>query len=150
MPKYELQRRRSRRARTLQRALPVHALLKTPQLLRMQSLLTPTPPPHHPHIRPVAAAGLGACHARLHRLRAANAGALGAADDLPQEQQQQQPERPEAPYDLKPFPRRRERDPYRLLGVEREASFEEVQDARNYLFEVRSLGLFRCGLVVGC
>jgi hypothetical protein len=24
-----------------------------------------------------------------------------------------------------------------LLGVTREASFEEVQDARNYLFEVR-------------
>ncbi|GBF95022.1 hypothetical protein Rsub_07523 [Raphidocelis subcapitata] len=79
---------------------------------------------------------LGARAAALRRLRAANAGALGAADDLPEAQQQQrQPERPEAPYDLKPFPRRRERDPYRLLGIEREASFDEVQDARNYLFE---------------
>lgn len=54
-----------------------------------------------------------------------------------QQQQHQQQQRPEAPYDLKPFPRRRERDPHRLLGVDREASFEEVQDARNYLFEVR-------------
>jgi hypothetical protein len=27
----------------------------------------------------------------------------------------------------------------RLLGVSKEASFEEIQDARNYLFEVRCL-----------
>jgi ATP-dependent HslUV protease ATP-binding subunit HslU len=82
----------------------------------------------------------------LQRLRAADAaGALsGGANDpfLTQQQehgddqQQQQPQgRPEAPYDLKPFPRRRERDPYRLLGVDRDASFDEVQDARNYLCE---------------
>lgn len=72
--------------------------------------------------------GLSARWARLQRIRAANAGALGGADEQPVE-------RPEAPYDLKPFPRRRESNPYRLLGVEQEASFEEVQDARNYLFE---------------
>lgn len=33
------------------------------------------------------------------------------------------------------FPRMRERDPYRLLGVERTASFEEIQEARNFYFE---------------
>lgn len=33
------------------------------------------------------------------------------------------------------FPRLRERDPYKRLGVERDASFEEVQDARNFLVE---------------
>eukprot|EP00884_Botryococcus_braunii_P018122 jgi/Botrbrau1/4994/Bobra.0396s0020.1 len=35
----------------------------------------------------------------------------------------------------KVFPRRKERDPYKLLGVAREAYFEEVQDARNFLYE---------------
>lgn len=29
-----------------------------------------------------------------------------------------------------------ERDPYRLLGLGRDAGFEEVQDARNYLYEL--------------
>ncbi|KXZ56005.1 hypothetical protein GPECTOR_2g1557 [Gonium pectorale] len=38
--------------------------------------------------------------------------------------------------DYKPFPRRKERDPYRLLGLGRDAGFEEVQDARNYLYEL--------------
>lgn len=33
------------------------------------------------------------------------------------------------------FPRVKERDPYRLLGVPKNASFEEILDARNYYFE---------------
>jgi hypothetical protein len=33
------------------------------------------------------------------------------------------------------FPRTKERDPYRRLGIDAEASPEEVQDARNYLVE---------------
>jgi hypothetical protein len=43
---------------------------------------------------------------------------------------------PPAPEGLdQPFPRRHERDPRRLLGVDPDASFDEVQDARNYLSE---------------
>jgi len=43
---------------------------------------------------------------------------------------------PPAPEGLdEPFPRRHERDPRRLLGVDPDASFEEVQDARNFLSE---------------
>ncbi|KAG2452529.1 hypothetical protein HYH02_002767 [Chlamydomonas schloesseri] len=38
--------------------------------------------------------------------------------------------------DYKPFPRLGERDPYRLLGLGKDAAFEEVQDARNYLYEL--------------
>lgn len=37
--------------------------------------------------------------------------------------------------DFKPFERVKERDPYKLLGIRKEATFEEVQDARNYLFQ---------------
>mmetsp|Transcript_38444 Transcript_38444/g.95362 ORF Transcript_38444/g.95362 Transcript_38444/m.95362 type:complete len:282 (+) Transcript_38444:41-886(+) len=33
------------------------------------------------------------------------------------------------------FPRTKERDPYRRLGIGKEATYEEVQDARNYLVE---------------
>ncbi|EEH51482.1 uncharacterized protein MICPUCDRAFT_49238 [Micromonas pusilla CCMP1545] len=33
------------------------------------------------------------------------------------------------------FPRTKERDPYRRLGISDESTFEEVQDARNYLVE---------------
>lgn len=33
------------------------------------------------------------------------------------------------------FPRVKEKDPYRRLGVDAEASYEEVQDARNYLVD---------------
>ena len=40
---------------------------------------------------------------------------------------------PEAPVEI--FPRIKEKDPYKRLGVEREASFEEVQEARNFLYE---------------
>lgn len=36
------------------------------------------------------------------------------------------------------FPRIRERDPYRLLGLSTDSTFEEIQDARNYYYEVRS------------
>lgn len=36
---------------------------------------------------------------------------------------------------LQIFPRIKERDPYKLLGISKEASFEEIQDARNYLYE---------------
>ncbi|GFR44884.1 hypothetical protein Agub_g6228 [Astrephomene gubernaculifera] len=38
--------------------------------------------------------------------------------------------------DYKPFPRLKERDPYRLLGLSHDAGFEEIQDARNYLYEL--------------
>lgn len=40
---------------------------------------------------------------------------------------------PEEPLQI--FPRLKERDPYKLLGIDREASFEEIQDARNFLYE---------------
>lgn len=33
------------------------------------------------------------------------------------------------------FPRTKERDPYRRLGIDSDASYEEVQDARNYLVD---------------
>jgi len=33
------------------------------------------------------------------------------------------------------FPRTKERDPYRRLGISKEATYEEVQDARNYLVD---------------
>ena len=36
---------------------------------------------------------------------------------------------------LQVFPRLKERDPFKVLGISREASFEEVQDARNFLYE---------------
>lgn len=36
---------------------------------------------------------------------------------------------------LQIFPRLKERDPYKVLGIDHEASFEEVQDARNFLYE---------------
>lgn len=37
--------------------------------------------------------------------------------------------------DFKPFERVREGDPYKRLGVGKDASFEEVQDARNFLYQ---------------
>lgn len=40
---------------------------------------------------------------------------------------------PDIPVEV--FPRIRERDPYKRLGVSREASFEEVQEARNFLYD---------------
>eukprot|EP00879_Flechtneria_rotunda_P027640 GHRR01029617.1.p1 GENE.GHRR01029617.1~~GHRR01029617.1.p1 ORF type:complete len:246 (+),score=39.37 GHRR01029617.1:210-947(+) len=61
---------------------------------------------------------------QVQRVRAADAGTLGDMGDAE-----------EPVYDYKPFPRRGERNPYRLLGVSRDASFEEIQDARNYLYE---------------
>eukprot|EP00878_Enallax_costatus_P019145 GHUV01020188.1.p1 GENE.GHUV01020188.1~~GHUV01020188.1.p1 ORF type:complete len:126 (+),score=33.24 GHUV01020188.1:139-516(+) len=61
---------------------------------------------------------------RLQRVRAADAGTLG---DMGGSE--------EPAYEYKPFSRLRERNPYRLLGVSKEASFEEIQDARNYLYE---------------
>lgn len=45
------------------------------------------------------------------------------------------PEIQAPPEDVEVFPRLREKDPYKLLGISREASFEEVQEARNYLYE---------------
>lgn len=38
--------------------------------------------------------------------------------------------------DYKPFSRLSERDPYRVLGLGKDAGFEEIQDARNYLYEI--------------
>lgn len=48
--------------------------------------------------------------------------------DMPESQ-------PPADIPVEVFPRLRERDAFRRLGVEREASFEEIQEARNYLVE---------------
>ena len=43
----------------------------------------------------------------------------------------------QAPADLavEVFPRLKERDPFKRLGIERDASFEEFQEARNFLVE---------------
>ncbi|KAL6762358.1 hypothetical protein V8C86DRAFT_2520626 [Haematococcus lacustris] len=60
-----------------------------------------------------------------HRCRQVASAASSAFDaDLPP---------PEKEY--KPFPRARERNPYRLLGISKDAGFEEVQQARNFLYE---------------
>eukprot|EP00879_Flechtneria_rotunda_P027657 GHRR01029635.1.p1 GENE.GHRR01029635.1~~GHRR01029635.1.p1 ORF type:complete len:256 (+),score=45.80 GHRR01029635.1:210-977(+) len=71
---------------------------------------------------------------QVQRVRAADAGTLGDMGDAE-----------EPVYDYKPFPRRGERNPYRLLGVSRDASFEEIQDARNYLYERHLKGRFKFG-----
>ena len=34
------------------------------------------------------------------------------------------------------FPRIKERDPYKRLGISQEATYEEIQEARNYLVEL--------------
>ncbi|KAK9817257.1 hypothetical protein WJX72_011944 [[Myrmecia] bisecta] len=65
---------------------------------------------------------------RWQRCVRASDAALGAAD-LPPE-----PKQSSESYDIQVFPRIKERDPYRRLGVSHEASFEEVQDARNFLY----------------
>ena len=70
------------------------------------------------------------------RRRVATAGESGSSAasvgsgwmDMPESQ-------PPAAAPLQVFPRLKERDPYRRLGVSREASFEEVQEARNFLVE---------------
>eukprot|EP00775_Hariotina_reticulata_P004379 gene4380-4631_t len=75
--------------------------------------------------QPLAAAAVrGVKRASQDQVGAADAGTLG---DMGNSE--------EPAYEYKPFSRLRERDPYRLLGVSRDASFEEVQDARNYLYE---------------
>jgi len=48
--------------------------------------------------------------------------------DMPESQ-------PPAEIPIEVFPRLKERDPYKRLGVTHEASFEEVQDARNFLYD---------------
>lgn len=45
------------------------------------------------------------------------------------------PESQPLPDQVEVFPRLKERDPYKLLGLTEEADFEEVQDARNFLVE---------------
>lgn len=45
------------------------------------------------------------------------------------------PESQPLPDVVEVFPRLKERDNYKLLGVSRDASFEEVQDARNFLYD---------------
>ena len=40
------------------------------------------------------------------------------------------------------FPRLRERDAFKILGISKDASYQEIQDARNYLvdtYKVRKL-----------
>ena len=83
-------------------------------------------------------------HQRQQRWPQKPAAASGAAaspsgDDfqLPSELSADSPEESGSPqYSVSVFPRLREKDPYRLLGVDGDAGFEEVQDARNYLYEV--------------
>ena len=70
---------------------------------------------------------------------ASGAAASPSGDDfqLPSELGADSPEESGSPqYSVSVFPRLREKDPYRLLGVDGDAGFEEVQDARNYLYEV--------------
>ncbi|KAI3429256.1 hypothetical protein D9Q98_005353 [Chlorella vulgaris] len=45
------------------------------------------------------------------------------------------PESQPPPESTEVFPRLKERDPYKRLGVTRDASYEEVQEARNFLVE---------------
>ena len=60
---------------------------------------------------------------------ASDAGAGGSSwMDMPESQPL-----PDEPLQI--FPRLKERDPYKLLGIDHEASFEEIQDARNFLYE---------------
>lgn len=91
---------------------------------------------------------------------AASADAMGGAFEAPKER----PVETE-----KPFPRRHEKDPYRqadkkrmhgfaakdsceyswvfqrrLFGLGKDASFEEVVDAKNYLIDVRGESLYVC------
>lgn len=53
---------------------------------------------------------------------------MGFPEEEPAEKQQEEPVG-------EVFPRIREKDPYRLLGVVKSSTFEEVQDARNYYYE---------------
>ncbi len=64
---------------------------------------------------------------RLVRTLASEAGGSSWMD---QPESQPLPDEP-----LQVFPRLKERDPFKVLGISREASFEEVQDARNFLYE---------------
>lgn len=60
---------------------------------------------------------------------ASDAGAGGSSwMDMPESQPL-----PDEPLQI--FPRLKEKDPYKVLGIDYEASFEEIQDARNYLYE---------------
>jgi ATP-dependent HslUV protease ATP-binding subunit HslU len=83
-------------------------------------------------------------HHHRRRLRsplvAARAASAGTADgwggDKAPETSAVPSDLPPAPEGLdQPYPRRHERDPRRLLGVDPDASFEEIQDARNFLSE---------------
>lgn len=76
------------------------------------------------------AGGLAAQRRQQRHVRSADAAPASVGSgwmDMPESQ----PPPPEAQV----FPRLKERDPYRRLGVSREASFEEVQEARNFLVE---------------
>ena len=42
-------------------------------------------------------------------------------------------------YGMLPFGKTSVRDPFRRLGVSRDATFEEIKEARNYLMQVRGM-----------
>ncbi|BDA48385.1 probable protein CHAPERONE-LIKE PROTEIN OF POR1, chloroplastic [Coccomyxa sp. Obi] len=70
---------------------------------------------------------------KLQHQSAVSAGELSSADLPPESGGSEQQEQYDLSIDV--FPRLHEKDPYSRLGLSREASFEEVQDARNYLYE---------------
>ena len=69
------------------------------------------------------------CVNLVDRIRIVCRTAAGAAGDASSSKQQQTDKT------YQPFPRMRESDPYKLLGVSTEADFEEIVTARNYLME---------------
>ena len=58
-----------------------------------------------------------------------------SSEDLPEFSSVDETEEDELPDPNKVFPRIKEKDPYKLLGIGAEASYEEVQEARVYLVE---------------
>jgi len=70
------------------------------------------------------------------RVAAAQTASFGGAGELPEQPgQSSAPQQPPEGMDYAPYAKRGARDPYKVLGLPREASFEEVVDARNYLSE---------------
>jgi hypothetical protein len=67
---------------------------------------------------------------RMYETMELGAASSGGSSWMDMPESQPLPEEP-----LQIFPRIKEKDPFKLLGIDREASFEEIQDARNYLYE---------------
>lgn len=69
---------------------------------------------------------------RTHRAAASDASMGGSADFSPKEPTG---EEGKGGAEFQVFPRLKESDPYRKLAVSRDADFEEIQDARNFLVD---------------